>query len=442
MRNRGVLCMGFLLCALLTAGIAEGTGGTAVASLGLEEAIRLALAGNGDLQKQKIAYELAELKASSAWNVFLPSLNLSGTYSDTQTFSRDVIPREPTADLGVSAGISMSLNAGLGETMRQTVIASEAARLSWQQAEASLTRTVRKSYYTLVTDLASLDVSGKNLLLAKAQESLVARNYRSGLASELEYLQAQYTAASLEPDLIQKKNRYAGAVRSFNLLLGLPLESRPELTDAVSPSPENAVLPALSDGLLENRFDVRLAALNLEKAKSVALAGKLVRYAPSIAVSESARVSGLLEEIKMPETGTFSLTVSIPLNGYLPGSKEKLAGAETAGGVELAEIALAQTRLAARQETGSLYDTLAQLSETNRLNRLGEKLAARAYELSGQGYGSGLVTQADLDSARQKLLAAQLNVLTAESGYRLGLIDLAYALNMTEKELLAPGDKK
>jgi len=410
MRKRGVSCVGFLLCVFLTAGFAEGSDGPASMQLGLEEAVRLALAGNGDLQKQKKALDLAELKADSAWNVFLPSLSLSGTYSDAQAFSRDIILKEPNADLGVSAGLSLSLNAGLGETIRQTVLASESARLSWRQAEASLVRTVRKAYYALVTDLASLEVGEKNLLLAKAQEDLVSRNYRSGLASELEYLQAQYTAASLEPDLIQKKNKYAGALRSFNLLLGLPLESRLRLTDAVSASDAIAALPAQTDSLVEKRYDVRLAALNVEKAKSAALGNTLGRYAPSITVSESARVSGLLEERKMPETGTFSLTVNIPLNGYLPGSKEMISGAEKAGDVELAEIALAQTRLAARQETGALYDTLSQLSEAIRLNRLGEKLAVRAYELSGQGYGSGLVTQAELDTARQKLLAAQLNV--------------------------------
>ncbi len=442
---RGVLGKTLFLCGLLAAAAAESGTVTSSASsmpLSLDGAIRLAADGNSDLEKQKIALDLAELKVANAWNVFLPSLSLSGTYSDTQAFNRDIVLREPTADLRASAGISLSLNAGLGETMRQAVFAADSARLVFRQAEDSLVRTVKKTYFTLVTDLATLDVGEKNLELARAQEALVARNYRNGLASELEYLQAQYAAASLEPDLIQKKNKYRNAVRSFNLLLGLPLDAEPVLTDTVSGTYRPFDMPEVPDAFLDGRLDVRLAALNLEKAESQLRSGTLTRHAPTVSISEQASVSGLLEERKLPETGTFSLTVSIPLNGYIPGSKEKLTGAENKGAVELAEIALAQARLAARQEADSLHDTLVQLSEAIRLNRLGEKLAERAYELSGQGYGSGLVTQADLDGARQKLLAARTNVLAAENGYRLGLIDLAFALNMTENELLAAGEKK
>ncbi len=439
MRIRGVLGMAVFLCGFLAAAAAEGA---ALLPLSLDGAIGLAADGNSDLQKQKIALELAELKAANAWNVFLPSLSLSGTYSDTQAFNKTAVIREPDPDLRASAGLSLSLNAGVGETMRQAVFAADSARLVYRQAEAALVRTVKKTYFTLVTDLATLDVGEKNLELARAQEALVARNYRNGLASELEYLQAQYAAASLEPDLIQKKNKYRNAVRSFNLLLGLPLEAEPVLTDAVSGSYRPFSMPEVPDAFLDARLDVRIAALNLEKAESQRRSGTLTRYAPTVSISEQAGVSGLLEERNLPETGTFSLTVSIPLNGYIPGSKEKLAGAENKGAVELAQIALAQARLAARQEADSLQETLAQLSEAIRLNRLGEKLAERAYELSGQGYSSGLVTQADLDSARQKLLAARTNVLTAENGYRLGLIDLAFALNMTENELLAAGEKK
>jgi len=67
-------------------------------------------------------------------------------------------------------------------------------------------------------------------------------------------------------------------------------------------------------------------------------------------------------------------------------------------------------------------------------------VAVRAYELSREGYESGLVTQTDLDEARQKSLEARFSVLNAVYLYKSALIELAYALTMEERELCRPGE--
>ena len=83
------------------------------------------------------------------------------------------------------------------------------------------------------------------------------------------------------------------------------------------------------------------------------------------------------------------------------------------------------------------FDSADQLRETVRLARFNEQIALRKFELSGQGYESGLVTQGSLDEARQNYLSAQLKVLSARNALETGIIDLANALNVEETALYA-----
>lgn len=403
--------------------------------LSLDSALALAKSGNPDLQKQRILLGIEERKNNNGWNVFLPSVNTNLSLRNTHSFPNASVPLEPMNDIGFSAGISLSMNAGVGEAMRQTSLVRDIAELSLLQSEASLLRAVKKQYFTLVTQKMFLVLNDKNLELAKKQEELVQKNYKSGLASELDLLQAQYTSASLQPLLIQKEKEYARAISSLNTMLGLPLDTELQLTDTLDT--EFVTVPKFEniDSLIEGRYDIQTSVLNLEKIKSQKLSGNLARLAPSLSLSETMSISKLQNKVALPETGSLSVTVNIPLNGYIPGSRDNLAGKDATDAVTLAQITLEQNRAAARQEIRGYIDTLEQLSSTISMTRLSEKIAERACQLTEDGYKAGLINQADLDAARQKLLNAQLSVVSAGNSYKAGLIDLAYALNIPESGL-------
>ena len=67
--------------------------------------------------------------------------------------------------------------------------------------------------------------------------------------------------------------------------------------------------------------------------------------------------------------------------------------------------------------------------------RLNETIAERAYQLSQEGYGAGLVSQTDLENSRQQMVSAQLAGSTSQSQYLVGVEQLAHALGLTEQEV-------
>ncbi len=406
--------------------------------LSLDGALRNARENNSGLKAAQVTLDLTDREAATAWNVFLPSLSVSGRLTNTQALPGSDIEIDPdmATSLTVSGSASVSLQGGLGETLRQKSLAKQSALATYKKAQADLAIQVKKGYFNLVTQRKSLEVSQRNLDLAKEQERRVMANYQNGLVSELDYLSAQYTRAGLESDLLSLKQTAASAVKAFNILLGLPMDTEIELTDAIATDIPSVKRPESLDEYVERRNDVAVAYYALQTAKSQLTASRISRYGPTLSLSESVSASATPpKDLEKPQTGSLTLSVTLPLDGYVPGSSASLTEKKAAGAVEKAQLALADVRTAARQEIESLFDSLDQLSETVRLTQFNEKISLRKYELSKQGYDSGLVTQGDLDDARQNYLSAQLKVLSAQNALEQGFINLANAMNVEETSL-------
>jgi outer membrane protein TolC len=400
-------------------------------SLTLDGALSLTIENNSTFKQAAFSYGVAKQDADTVWREFLPAMSLSGrsTWSEEQDFS-------------LSASMTLALKAGVPGTIRVSLAARDAARIVLEKTEADLIRQVRKKYFELLASAQTLMVTEKNLALAREQLSRVESNYRNGLASELEWLQSQYAAARLEPVLMANRQSLADGMRSLSILIGLPYDTALVLTDALSPAFPELAKPANLDELIEGRFDVRAAVVSLERAEALLFSGTLNRWAPTVTLSQSASAQGLQDEFRLPENPTFAVSVSIPLDGWIPGSDASLTHAENRLAVEKARLVLSDTRIAARKEIEELYGSLVQLREAIRINEFNQKIAARAHELSLEGYEAGLVTRNDLDEARQTLLEAELALLTARGSYQAGLIDLAYALHIDESALLGAGGMK
>ncbi len=397
-------------------------------------AIRIALENNRALQKERIALELSFQKARFAWNVFLPSLSLGASFRHIHNFPNAEISRN-SRELSASAGLSLSLAPGAGETVRQVLLARDTSLTSWRQAEALLVRNVQKAYLSLLTESSMIALAEKNLELARKQEALVRKNYDNGLASELELLQASYAAASLEPDVEEQKQDWSASLRNFNTLLGVPIETEYQFSDPVFIAVRPILPFSALENLIEKRLDIQAAQQALARAESQKRAGLINSHAPSVQLSESVSVSGLLEGVSLPENGSFSLTVSIPLNGYIPGSRERVAAMELDAIVRTAALSLEQVRTQARLEVKGLVDSLQQYRNAIRMSEMRVTLATRAYELTDQGYRSGLANQKEYDEARKDLLTAQVALLSARNNYVSAVVELAWALNCDEADL-------
>lgn len=405
-----------------------------VTRIGLADALARAREGNAGLLSERLAASIARERARYSWNAFLPSLSLGASLRNAHGLAGSAPAAREGTSLEASAGLSLTLTAGIPEARRQADIARDAALLSLSDAEAIVERDVKTAYYLLLADRDALALAEGDRALAVRQADYVRKNYESGLASELELLEARYAAASGEPKIDEARRAYRQACGEFALLLGMEPSEEVELTDSLEGDPRPVLLPEPVDSYVERARAVLSAKYALETAKSVRREGALTQRAPTLGLSESVGVANLEDGPRAPDYGTLTLSVSVPLNGYVRGSKEWLAGRERDAAIRKAEIELGSARREVLLRIRSLVELLEGKFLAIKLAAMNERLAERAYELSGQGYRAGLVKQTDYDGARQRLLQAKLSAVSAGYDYRIGVIELGYYLGLSEEE--------
>lgn len=416
--------------------LSDGDGGRVVS---LAESQALALEGNATLRAQRLTLDAARRASRSRWNSFLPGINLGGSVSNSHTIvdgSRSAGAGTPAAggnanwSWGLSGGVSLSLTAGIPVQMQLAALGYEIAQTNYQLQLQTVMANVASSFYNLVAEAKNLSVLEDNLELTRSQYQQARQNYNRGLASELEMLRSQYAYVSAQPELEKAQAKYQSNLASFQLLVGSP--------EIVVPAEEFSLaqlqLPdtqQLVQDYIEGRLDVIQKRQMLRQSQLTKTSQNLAARAPSVGLSESLRFSPPGEgDDGSSVTGSFSVSVSIPVDGFIPGSSKSLSLKQAADAVATAQLNLDTTLAQARQDIETKVAEVAQLWHAIDIARLNESIAERSYQLSQEGYRAGLVSQTDLETSRQQMVSAQLAASTSQSQYLVGVGNLADALGL------------
>lgn len=412
--------------------------------ISLEEAQLLALEGNATLRSQQLSLEASKREAQSRWNSFLPGISLSGSISNSHNLYS---PSGSSAGGGgtggnsswnwsASGGLSLSLTAGIPVQMQLATLRYELAQTNYESHRQSILSSVASSFYNLLTSTKNLTVLEDNVSLTRQQYQQARLNYNRGLTSELDMLRAQYAALSAEPQLEKARSQYDSDLAAFQLLLGSQEKYIPtgEFSLQQLQLPDATVLIA---SYLENRLDVIQKRQSLREAELTKTAQVLSTRAPSISLSESIRMgpSGGDMSGEPSVSGSFSVGVSIPVDGYIPGSSKSLSVGKSKDSVEVARINLETTLVQARQDIVNTAKNVQLLWHAVEISKLNETIAERAYQLSQEGYRAGLVSQTDMENSRQQMVSAQLSGSTSQSQYLVGVGNLANALGLQVQDV-------
>ncbi len=444
MRKMGrVFLAAFLNCCFAVYGISAQQ-----LTLTLDEAIQTALQNNSSLKSQAVKLQQAERADKSAWNNFLPSMSASGSISNTHNIysSKELKDEQKSSwSWSGSAGVSLNLNSAIPFKIKQTSLQYTIAKTGYSQLESSVRQQVANSFYNLTAELKNIEMLKENMNLAKDLLDQTQINYNNGLASELELLRAKYSYQSMKPQITQAQSAYITDAEAFMLLLGLPPETKFSLRASTTIQQLN--LPSakeLADAYVENRFDVIQKRQALTSAQLGLSTTQQSAYAPSISLRENVSTGDKIsknddnknDDKKFPDVnGSFSVSVSIPLDGLIPNSNTNLQVKNAKDAIKTAQIDLDSTIASARQDINKKVADVRRIYESLELNSLNKQIADRAYQLSAEGYRNGLVSQTDLASQRKDRLTAQQTLMQAEINYILSIESLAAALNIPTSEL-------
>jgi outer membrane protein TolC len=401
--------------------------------LTLEDACERALTANAELRKGALDLGLAKTKAGSVWAELFPTISAGAGMEYGIPLSGPAVGPEYSA----TARLSLGLNAGLPFTLKSNSLEYRISLISYENQRRKLIIDTAKAFYSLLAEKQNLLVleSARQLAEEQLQRDRVAR--QSGYMGELDFLSSSLSAETA-------KLTYSGALSDYNtalgtFLVGLGLEQQVpvQLEGTIEIIRFSGNAEELISAALPRRLDLSAQRFEIELQESQQAAAVLSAKAPSLDFNGS---WGGTSSRGWDKTISAGVSVSIPLDPWIPNSKRNQTLQSAAVKTEQARLDLTDKENAARTEIRSLVLSLENGWNEVEIARLRVSIAERVYELSEQGYRRGTLNFLDFETVRNRLTTARQELLQSEIKYKLLFLDLAYALNADEAELTTIGE--
>ncbi|MGA2134563.1 MAG: efflux transporter outer membrane subunit [Bryobacteraceae bacterium] len=395
----------------------------------LQELIRTALAGNYDVRiaAQRVLEQKAQLRIVHAQE--FPQLSAGGTG----------IGADLPASVGQSIGsplafgsfsISGSWSPDFWGLYRRQTEAARAQLLAQTWAQRAVRLSIVEQVATTYIDLRALDrqleIARDTLKTRQESVDLTTRLEHGGAVPLSDLRQAEellYTATSQIPQIEQSMQQQENALR---LLLGqTPGPVRHTGANALAPPPD--LPPGLPSQLLERRPDIQQSEQQLVAANAQIGVAR-AQFFPQISISASAGLGGnefsnLFDLSGRTIYGIGSLTQAL------------FAGGKLRGQLQLAEQTKQEMVLNYQKTIAGAFrdvsNALIALNKQRAARQQQEKLVTAAQDatrLARMRYQSGATSYLEVLTTDSSLFSAQLNLVSAQQGEALTLVELYSAL--------------
>jgi outer membrane protein TolC len=422
---------------LILAGVAMSLSAQEPLILTEDLAVSLALGQNLSLKSSLLDLESSQESNENSWNVFLPDFTVSGgTTRSEELFTVDSSQDDDSWTVWGSVDASLTLNYAAIQAMDADQLSYDSQSLSYETAKNQLISSVRKQFYYLLANKENLELVKKNLDLAEKRYIQTKTNFENGLASELSVLESRNSYESIRPSYTNTKTSYETQLMSFKNLLGLDLNQEIDVTGSLDTPVLDLDASSLINKFMAKRLDVQSAVKNLDIQENLKEATNFSKRTPSISLSgDWSNYTYDTSDLDWNDAVSLTLSLSLPLNGFIPGSEDTLEINDTAREVEQARLQLQEIMDSAEQDIHTLVMQLEGYLENIEITAFSVELAQRTYEMTESAYEFGTKELLDLEDAQNKLLSANEDLLQSRYSYLSGLIDLEYALNSTLDEI-------
>ncbi|MEM6804857.1 MAG: TolC family protein [Bacteroidota bacterium] len=264
-------------------------------TLNLDRAIQIALENNYGILIAQNQASISKNNAHKGAAGLLPTISLSGggTYQNTASKIEFASPEIPNID--ASGAQSTVYNAGVnanymlfngGRNKNNYQVLQKNALLTETQTKATIEATITQvanAYYTVCRQALGYNTLQENLDISQKRLQRVLNQQEFGSANRLLALNAEVDINTDSTNLLTSFYNLENAKRSFNRLIGRPIEEEFVL-DLGMNFEEMISLSALLDNAMASNVELRLAKYNEEISN---LNHKIAKgaYAPSIAVN-------------------------------------------------------------------------------------------------------------------------------------------------------------
>lgn len=394
------------------------------------DAVLLGQKQNISLKESVLSLNSSQDQVDNNWNNFLPNFNINTGISRSEVFLSDNSSIDPW---GMSAygGLSLTLHFSDFLNIESNELKLKSSQLQYENIENLLKVNIKKQFKYLLASKENLTLQKNNIGLAQKRYDQAIINFNNGLISELALLTAQNSVESLKPALQDTDTTYKQNMMSFKNRLGLKLSEEIELQGVLEVEPFEYDKELLINTYISKRSDVNSEQLNIELQSNQLKKTKADSLLPSISVAANWNnsINTLFDDPDWSDRSTISASISIPVEGYIPGSSNNIAIKNAERSVESKKLSLESTLNNAEEEIRSILMELEGAWANIETTKLSVNLARKTYEMTETAFSKGSSELLDVEDAQNKLLSANQDLVLSKYKYLSSLQDLEYALN-------------
>ena len=262
--------------------------------LSLENAIKIGLKQNFDIQLSEKNLEISKVRNNLANAGGLPTINISAKKEESvsdqsnnpTSFIQEILKSE---SINASANMNWTLFNGYGIKANK-----EKLNQIEQLSNGKLTLTIENttegillSYYNCVIQKQRLDLLQKVVTLSRERLIYQTTKYDIGTSSKFELLQTKNALLTDSSNLILQKLNYDNSIENLNLILGVEFNKEWNFTDKIEERTQLFDFENLKDQTLSNNTNLRNQHINIEISKQDIILAKSV-YKPLVSFNSGA----------------------------------------------------------------------------------------------------------------------------------------------------------
>lgn len=369
--------------------------------LSIEDAVKLALQYNKQLQYEVQNREIARGAQKSAWNVILPNASLTSGLTLTEKGSEKSYD---SYGFGLTVTQPVWQGKAIPATLRYYALNSSLVDENIRSYVQSLVQQVSVLYYEILLHQHLLETHREALISAEAQLRMVSEKRKQETATDYEVLTAQVDVATYRAKMISEKNAIDTARVQLLKILGCSQDSEFSLINKLAFLPMRPIFERAVQIATCNRSDLRAAELDVR------------REMEAVRIAESAFFPRVAATLSESWTGTFrGSDHSFTRNDFTAGlNMSYYLGIDNWGDLQSArakqiqkEIALLDAQDEALREIRTEMNNLSNAEEMVNALVVNQDAAREALRLVSVGYQAGVKTEVDVTTARKQLTEVQ-----------------------------------
>jgi multidrug efflux system outer membrane protein len=408
--------------------------------LTLEDCVNRALQTDIALQRRAVDVETARVGLANLWAEFLPSISVGASlaYEDTIQESKKTFPGDVQYQVPIDMTLTLSSALPIPLNMQITKLTYETRLQDWQTEQRAVMVSVSQSFYKLLVDEENIALLEETQAIAERQLAKDETQFRSGLANELTVLRsrlsvenARYTLDKARRDRQQSLNTFlSGAGFTNEELHGREVN----LTGSIEIEPLSLDADKLIEEFLPKRPDMVSAAAEIRRLELTSTRTFLTQRVPGISLSGSYRgsVGGTFGGANQPFSDSLraQLSVSVPIDTWIPGSKGSQAVQSAEAETEKARLNLQSVRQNAANSIRSIVETMENTLSSIEIAQLRAEIAERTFRMSATAFERGAMEVLNYENARASWAQSQQDLLKERLAYKNLILDLERELNV------------